>query len=305
MRDIAPRTLFVTAILFYCFFSVCAGCTPTAEKIDHGLVLATVRPYALIATEIAAPRLRVETLLPPQSSPYTWSPRPEELERAAKAGLIIANGLGLEARLGSFLDRFVARTLYVASLLGFEEDFRRDNNLTYDIALSARPPVAARDPHFWTDPLLMIHFADVLAEHFSALDPEGAAVYAANYERFANRIAALDRRIREQAGMYRRRSLITFHDAFMRFFDRYGIERIASAMPAAERFTELGGLIRVHRIPALYSEPRLDPGSVHILAAEYDLPVYMLDSLGTHESVTDYASFLLFNWEQFQKGFVR
>ena len=288
------------------------GCTADAEKIDHGLVITTIRPYALIADEIAGARLRVETLLPPQISPHTWSPRPGELERVAKAGLIIANGFGLETRLGSFLDRFAARTLYVSSLLGFEEvrsapEFRRhDTEGDHDAH-----PVDAGDPHFWTDPSLMIRLADIIAEHFTILDPRGEAVYQANYVQFTNKVHIVDRRIREQVGKYRRRSLITFHDAFMRFFARYGIERIAAIMPlpgrepSAAGLAELGGMIRARGVQALYSEPQLDPKSAEILASEYNLRMYILDPLGAHEGITNYTSLLLFNWEQLQKGFSR
>jgi zinc transport system substrate-binding protein len=304
-------TPFRAGWLFFAVSAFAAACNPgTAEKIDHGLVMATVRPYALVAEEIVSPRLRVETLLPPQASPHTWSPRPEDLERLAKAGVIIVGGLGLEARLGSSLDRFAARTLNVAAFLGLEDD-------------NALPPsrrsyiereyddIVRRDPHLWGDPSLMIRFAGIIAEHFAAIDPEGAPAYLANYRRFTGRVQSMDRHIRDQAGAYRHRSLLTFNDGFIRFFERYGIQRVAADIPAhggefpPGSLAELDGLIRARRVQAIYSEPQLDIKSVQNLAARYDLPVYMLDPLGMHGGITNYSSFLLFNWEQMRRGFIQ
>jgi zinc transport system substrate-binding protein len=299
---------------FVCGFSLAwflFACAPQSEKIDPFLVAATIRPYALIAGELAGDRLRVETILPPSASPHTYSPRPRDLERANKAGLIIMNGLGLEARLGSFLDRLAGRALSVASVLGLDADAPGNEQGTPPVGSLRKGAGAHDDPHFWTDPALMIRFAGILAARFSALDPDGEEEYTKRYIQFTNNISTLDRRIADEAALYSVRSVITFHDAFIRFFTRYGIERIAAVTPvpgrdpSAARLAELGDLIRAHKVRALYSEPELDPKGARILADAYGLPVYMLDPLGTGKSITDYSSLISYNWEQLQKGFVR
>jgi len=264
-------------------------------KHDEGLVIATIRPYALIAGEIAGDRLRVETLLPASASAHTWSPRPSDLARLAKAGLVIANGLNLEAQFDSFLDRLGGRVVRAADVLGRSPEWR----------------VPYADPHLWVDPALMIRFAGMLAERFALLDSRGADAYLRNYAQFSNELQAMDAGIREDAGRYSRRSLITFHDAFMRFFDRYGITRAAAITPvpgrdpSAARLAELGDLIRREGVRAIYIEPQLDPKGAQLLAKEYDLPIYVLDPLAADLNITRYSAFLMRNWEEMQKGFAR
>jgi len=282
------------------------GCAPASEKPDPRLVMATIRPYALIAAEIAGGRLRVETLLPPSASPHTWSPSPGELRRAAAAGLIIANGLGLEAKLSSFLERYRERTILAASVLepGGEGILPNGRGHRHDGESGA-------DPHLWADPSLMISFAGLLAERFAMLDPEGADEFKENSAKFSNELKHLDEGIREEAEGYRSCSIITFHDAFIRFFDRYGVTRIAVIMPvpgsepSASRLMELGALIREHSVRALYGEPQFNTKGIRLLAGEYGLPVYMLAPLGEDAGITNYSSFLSFNWGEIKKGFAR
>jgi len=291
---------------------VLLACGVTSGKIDEGLVIATIRPYALIAGEIAGDRLRVETLLPASASVHTWSPRPGDLTRLAKAGLVIANGLNLEIQLNSFLTRLGGRVVRAADVLGIysnagarDADHHHAEDDVYDV-YDVRD-----DPHLWTDPALMIRFAGKLAGHFAFLDKEGEAAYMHNYARFSNDLFILDANIRAEAGQYSRRSLITFHDAFIRFFERYGITRVAAIVPvpgrdpSAARLAELGDMIRRHDVRAIYSEPQLDPKGARLLAKEYNLPIYVLDPLGADVSITRYSAFLARNWQEMQKGFAR
>jgi len=289
------------------WFGVLA-CGRSGDGIDKRLVLATIRPYALIAAEIAGARLRVETLLPVSASPHTWSPRPSDVQRISRAGLIIANGLGLEEKLGRFFHDQSARTILAADILGTPG---REEKHAEGHEDDGHGHGRNTDPHLWTDPVLMVRFAGVLAKRFGQHDPEGRDLFANNLISFSNRVMALDARIRDEAAGYARRAVVTFHDAFPRLFARYGITRVAALMatpgkePSAAELAGLGRKIRDAGVRALYREPQMDPRSVNILAKEYGLPVYSVDPIGQDPGVTNYAALIRYNWEMFAKGFAR
>lgn len=66
------------------------------------------------------------------------------------------------------------------------------------------------------------HIRDVLTE----LDPEGAATYRANYDRFVTELRRLDQELRAKLADLRGRSFMVFHPAWGYFADAYGLEQI-------------------------------------------------------------------------------
>lgn len=285
---------------------VLLSCGRADGEIDTKLVLATIRPYALIASEIAGGRLRVETLLPVSASPHTWSPRPSDVKRISRAGIIIANGMGLEEKLGSLFREHAARTVTAEAVLGAEAGPIAEH--VHDGEGEAH---GTSDPHLWTDPVLMLRFAAGLAVRFEQHDPAGGSLFRKNLAAFSNSIAALDAYIRAEAGTYSNKAVVTFHDAFPRFFSRYGIHRVAAFMPtpgrepSAAALAGLGKKIRAAHVRALYREPQMDPKSVQVLAKEYDLPVYVVDPIGSDPGITNYTGLLRYNWRMLAQGFSR
>lgn len=289
------------------------SCDSASGRIDTKLVLATIRPYALIASQIAADRFRVETLLPVSASPHSWSPRPSDIKRISQAGIIIANGMGLEEKLGTFFRDHAARIITAEVVLGAEAGLPDEHDDTEQGHADEEQghTHGGQDPHLWTDPILMLRFAAGLAASFEKHDPAGGPFFRKNLAAFSNSVIDLDRDIRTAAGTYTWKTVIAFHDAFPRFFSRYGIHCIASLMPtpgrepSAATLAGLGEKIRTAHVRALYCEPQMDPKSIHVLAKEYGLPVYVVDPIGSDPGITNYAALLRYNWNIFTQGFVR
>lgn len=302
----------IIARLLTCFVLVLPACSQGAIKLDQKLVLATIRPYGLIAKEISGSRLRVETLLPVSASPHTWSPRPSDVQRISQAALIVANGMGLELKLGSLFKDHALRTIFASDLVHDQETAAGElDHAKASETKDDKHQHGAKDPHLWTDPLLMVQFADVLAKRFEIHDPAGGSVFKKNFISFSNHIMNLDREFREKAAGYSKKAVVTFHDAFPRFFMRYGIERVAVLMatpgrePSVRELAELGKIIQAAGVRALYNEPQMDTKSVRVLAKEYNLPMLTLDPLGVDATITNYEALLRYNWGMLVQGFVR
>ena len=119
------------------------------------------------------------------------------------------------------------------------------------------------DPHFWFDPLRVKLAVGYISEQFSTLDPDGADGYAANASEYNAELDELDAWTQEQVASVpnARRFLVTSHDSFGYFADRYGFEVVGvilstttEAEPSAEHLTELVEVVEKYNVPAVFGE---------------------------------------------------
>ena len=116
------------------------------------------------------------------------------------------------------------------------------------------------DPHFWMDPILVAEAALALGEKLTPFD--GSEEWMANARAYADQMTALDMEIREILAVVppERRKLITGHDSFGYFAQRYGFEVLNTIIPSTHTLAEPGsahlaelvGLITEHDIPAIF-----------------------------------------------------
>ena len=77
-------------------------------------------------------------------------------------------------------------------------------------------------------------YAEIVRDELSALDPDAASYYAANFDAFSDRLIQLDSAIAEasQTIPAEQRKLLTYHDSFPYFAPRYGFEIIGAIQPS-------------------------------------------------------------------------
>jgi ABC-type Zn uptake system ZnuABC Zn-binding protein ZnuA len=152
----------------------------------------------------------------------------------------------------------------------------------------------AGDPHFWLDPINVIKYTENIRDGLSQADPGGAATYARNAEAYIAELRELDAWIREQVEQIpeARRLLVTNHESFGYFADRYGFKIIGTvipsvssgASPSAEQFARLTDRINATGAQAIFLETGADPQLAQQLAQE--VGVKAVTELFTH-SITD------------------
>ena len=119
------------------------------------------------------------------------------------------------------------------------------------------------DPHFWFDPLRVKLAVNEIAARLSALDPDGADGYVANASEYNAQLDELDEWTQEQVASVpdSRGFLVTSHDSFGYFADRYGFEVVGvilstttEAEPSADHLTELVEMVEKYNVPAVFGE---------------------------------------------------
>ncbi len=214
-----------------------------------------------IAQNVAGTRLHVESLIPPGADPHSYQPTPQDAARLSQVSLLIANGGGLETFLGPLLKGISGRTRLVEASAG----------------LKSRTGSAV-DPHFWLDPNLVITYVRNIRDGLSQADPAGAGIYASNASTYIQQLQALDGWIQDQVDSIPpgRRLLVTDHEVFGYFADRYGFKVVGTVIPslstdAAPSAQELAALIdqvKAQGVKAVFLEKGANPQLADQVASE-------------------------------------
>jgi ABC-type Zn uptake system ZnuABC Zn-binding protein ZnuA len=155
-------------------------------------------------------------------------------------------------------------------------------------------PHDSGDPHFWLDPISVIKYTENIRDGLSQADPEGAATYARNAEAYIAELKGLDAWIREQVEQIpaERRLMVTNHESFGYFADRYGFKIVGTvipsvssgASPSARQLARLTDRVKATGAPGIFLESGANSQIAEQLARE--VGVKAVTELYTH-SVTE------------------
>lgn len=150
-----------------------AACSPVdrGESARLPVVLTTFTVLADIATNVAGEHLTVESITKPGAEIHGYEPTPGDIKKAAKADLILDNGLNLEAWFAQFVESLDVPHVLVS-----------DGVRTLNIAEDAYAGIP--NPHAWMSPLNVQIYADNMAAAFAELDPAHAQDYRANAAKY-------------------------------------------------------------------------------------------------------------------------
>ena len=134
------------------------------------------------------------------------------------------------------------------------------------------------DPHFWFDPLRVKQAVNAAAAQLAALDPEGESFYQANAAAYNRELDELHAWIQERVATLpeERRLLVTSHDSFQYFAQRYDFEVVGAIIPSitteteptAQELAELIETIEHEGAPAVFTEKFESPRLASRIAEE-------------------------------------
>lgn len=276
----------------------CSRATPAPAA----QALAVESFLADITRNVAGDRMTVASLIPEGLDPHVFDPTPQDVARISDSRVLIVNGAGLEAWLQPVLDNAGGQTVVIEASAGLRP------RAPVDAALQ-EAHTEETDPHFWLDPISVMHYVDNIRDGLIQVDPTNADGYTQNAAMYNNRLNELDGWIREQIETIppERRLLITNHESFGYFADRYGLTVVgaiipnasASASPSAQDMARLAETIRATGAPAIFLETGTNPQLADQLAAE--MGVQVVTGLQTHSLAlpgggeTDYIGMMRYN----------
>ncbi len=150
------------------------------------------------------------------------------------------------------------------------------------------------DPHFWLDPNNVIKYVENIRDGLIIADPSGMDAYNQNAAAYITKLNDLDSWINEQVSDIpeERRKIVTNHESFGYFADRYGFQIIGTiipsvntgASPSAQQMARLVDHIRGTGAIAIFLETGSNPQLAEQIATETGIKV--VSKLYTH-SITE------------------
>ena len=256
----------VIFVLLAYTLSACAGtASPNAAGSNSPDVLTTTTILADVTRNIAGNRLVVEALLPIGSDPHSYQPTPQDIARLSESKVLIVNGAEYEHFLEAVLENGEGERMLIEASAGLT--LRSDSESEQGI-----------DPHLWLDPNNVIGYAESIRDGLSQSDPEGADTYQAKASTYIEQLTELDTWIHEQVAQIEpeRRVLVTNHEAFGYFAERYGFKVIGTivqsfssdASPSAQQMAALIDQISQVEAPAIFLDASDNPSLAQQIAAE-------------------------------------
>ncbi|HXF51789.1 MAG TPA: metal ABC transporter substrate-binding protein [Dehalococcoidia bacterium] len=270
-RRHAPLLLLLLPLVA-AFAASCGGDDGGGGEISGKLrVVTTVSPITSIAENIGGDRIELEGIIPEGMNSHTYEPPPSVARTLATADLIVLNGLSLEEPTLELAEANKKEGAVIL-LLGDNAITREQWKFDFSFPESEGKP----NPHLWPDPMLALRYAELIRDQLVSLDPENADYYDENLAKFRERIEDLDRRIREAIATIppEHRKLLTYHDSWAYFAERYGMQVIGAVQPSdfsepsAREVASLIDQIRREGVPAVFGSEVFPSDVLETIARE-------------------------------------
>ena len=251
---------------------VAGGCSreQPAGSADqsHGRILrvvATTTQVADFARNVGGDRVQVTSLLKPNLDAHDYEPSPADVEAIAHADLVLENGAGLE----TWLHDTITSSGFDGPLVDTSQGVR------------LRQIGGATDPHIWQNPRNAQRMTANIDRALAAADPADARIFRANLAAYTKQLQALDAEVQRQIDSLANKKLVTNHDAFGYYIDRYGLQFVGSVIPSFDSSAELSGRdirdlvakIKATKVKAVFSETSLPPRTAETIGREAGVKV--------------------------------
>ena len=235
-------------------------------KLD---VVATTTQLGDFVRNVGGEVVEVDQILQPNTDPHDYEPRPSDVEGAAGAKLVFASGDNLDA----WVDQVVSDSGSDAEVI--------DVGVKVPIRLpgeSSGAEASRYDPHWWHDPRNAEAAVRQIERALVAADPSQKTSFERNADAYLSELKALDAGIAKCIDSVppRQRKLVTDHDAFGYFANRYGIEVLGAVIPSqttqaqasAKDLSELAKTIEAENVKAIFPESSLSPKVAEAIARQ-------------------------------------
>jgi zinc/manganese transport system substrate-binding protein len=240
-----------------------AGCGGDDAGPDGSpTVVATTTILGDVVANVVGTSAAVEVVMPPGADPHDFRPSPRQTEMIRDADLVVANGLGLEEGLIDVLESAEAEGRRVLELGELLDPLPLPGDGDADHEETDEHGHGGEDPHFWHDPLRMVDAVELIADSLEEAHP--SVDWHAEAAGYTSTLVELDSEIREMLSPIptERRKLVTSHEAFGYFADRYDFEIVGAivtggstlAEPSAAHLAELAAIVEAEGVPAVFVE---------------------------------------------------
>ncbi|MDQ5863010.1 MAG: metal ABC transporter substrate-binding protein, partial [Actinomycetota bacterium] len=261
---VAFRAAGTAAVVLLCVsLTACGGDASGNSDSAKPVVLTTFTVLADVARNVAGDKLTVESITKAGAEIHGYEPTPGDIRKAAKADLILDNGLNLEAWFGQFVEGLDVPHAVVSDgveIMSISED-----------SYQGKP-----NPHAWMSPVNVQIYTDNMVKAFSELDPENAAVFKANGDAYKAELQGVQDEMKASlAGLpENQRALVTCEGAFSYLARDAGLKEVyiwavnAEQQATPQQITRAIEYVKANQVPAVFCESTVsDAPMQHVVGA--------------------------------------
>ncbi len=240
--------------------SACSANDPTASAPGTGAarlnVVVTTTQIRSMTEAVAGDRAAVRSILPPGADAHEFEARPSDVRAVGAAALLLKNGVGLD----DWLDKLLTSA-------GGQHPLK-----TVSEGVSIRQGNAQEsggDPHIWFNVQNAMTMTRNIRDALIEVDAAHAPTYRTNADAYLARLSNLDTYITDQIATVppAGRKIVTNHDAFGYYIERYGLTFVGSiipslsseAQPSAQDVAVLIQKIKAEHVKAIFLESSINP----------------------------------------------
>lgn len=213
------------------------------------MVLTTFTVLADVAQNVARDKLQVESITKAGAEIHGYEPTPGDIRKAAKADLILDNGLNLEAWFAQFVEGLDVPHAVVSEgveVMSISED-----------SYQGKP-----NPHAWMSPVNVQIYVDNMVKAFSKLDPDNASAFEANGAAYKAKLQTVkDEMVQKLASVPEaQRALVTCEGAFSYLARDAGLREVyiwavnAEQQATPQQIARAIEFVKANKVPAVFCE---------------------------------------------------
>lgn len=289
-----------------------AACGPllAAAPVTKNILCTTFPIYQLTRHVVEGrDAVAVDLLLPAAlGCPHDYALTPQDMQRLARAEVLIVNGHGMEEFLGAPLEKANARLVVIDSSAGIKDVLRyagggdhhgeggeHDHGHGDAHGDGHHHHHSGVNPHLFASPRQAARLSLNIAAELSKLDPDGAAVYYRNAQAYSQRLNALADEFSALAKRLANNRIVQPHGVMDYLARDMGLEIVAVTQPhgqepSAAEMLELVGTIRAKKAGAVFTEPQYSDKVGRTLAKETGVATVVFDpaASGPDKAPLDY-----------------
>jgi zinc/manganese transport system substrate-binding protein len=281
------------------------GLTLASARARAASPVGAVASFSVLADmtrRVAGELVSVAGVVPPDADAHVYQPTAADSRALSHAALLVENGLGFEGWMARLNEASGFQGVKVVASTGVTPRMLREGSVT------------SLDPHAWQNPRNGMTYARNIGIGLAAADPANAATYRTNADAYVAEIEQTDAWIANQFAPIppAARRIITTHDAFGYYGDRYGIEFLAAeglstdSEPSAKAIAALVGQIKREGARTVFLENMTDPRLAAMLARESGAtlsgPLYSDALSKPGGKAPDYLTMLRYNTAWFARA---
>ena len=255
-----------------------AGCASKAPAPGPMRVFVSILPQAEIVERVAGDRALVEVLVGPGQSPHTYEPTPKQMAALSEASLFFSIGVPFERQVVSKVQKLYPHLRVIRMHEGLPELPAAESHADHD-----GHDHGELDPHVWLSPSHVKAMASAVCDQLVALDPDDAATFRDNRDRYAAELDSLDAYLRVVLAPLTGKRLYVFHPAYGHLCQAYGLTQVPAEIegkePGARQLTELIARAREDSVRVIFVQPQFSSKSAQQIAGDVGATVVVMDPL--------------------------